>query len=180
MPGALSYVVALASDLSHVDLRRVAVLQTLRVAALAADTWGASRPVEMVGQHTSYVSLLARLQRIAAYDEPVLISGESGSGKESLAQAREAAALDARTAVTQYEQAQAAYAASVGTDEQAGRAYRIAEVRQQEGISTQVELLQARTQYEQARLNRVLAARDLEVARLRVAFLKDLPVSVRR
>jgi outer membrane protein len=97
--------------------------------------------------------------------------------QESLAQAREAAALDARTAVTQYEQAQAAYAASVGTDEQAGRAYRIAEVRQQEGISTQVELLQARTQYEQARLNRVLAARDLEVARLRVALLKDLPLA---
>ena len=71
----------------------------------------------------------------------------------------------------------AAYAASVGTDEQAGRAYRIAEVRQQEGISTQVELLQARTQCEQARLNRVLAARDLEVARLRVALLKDLPLA---
>jgi outer membrane protein TolC len=39
-----------------------------------------------------------------------------------------------------------------------------------------VELQQSRTQYEQARLNRVLAARDLEVARLRVALLKDLPV----
>jgi len=34
IPGALSYVIALASDLSHVDLRRVAVLQTLRVAML--------------------------------------------------------------------------------------------------------------------------------------------------
>jgi len=36
VPGALSYVVALASDLAGVDLRRVAVLQTLRVAALIA------------------------------------------------------------------------------------------------------------------------------------------------
>jgi len=36
VPGALSYVIALASDLSHVDLRRVAVLQTLRVAMLLA------------------------------------------------------------------------------------------------------------------------------------------------
>lgn len=96
--------------------------------------------------------------------------------EEALAQAREIAALDGRTAVTQLEQAHAAYAASVGTDEQAARAYRIAEVRQQEGISTQVELQQARTQYEQARLNRVIAARDLEMARLRIAFLKDLPV----
>jgi len=97
--------------------------------------------------------------------------------EESLAQVKEFAALDARTAVTQLEQAQAAYAASVGTDEQAARAYRIAEVRQEEGIATQVELLQSRTQYEQARLNRVLAARDLEVARLRMALLKDLPLA---
>jgi outer membrane protein len=97
--------------------------------------------------------------------------------EESLAQAKEFAALDARTAVIQLEQAQSAYAASVGTDEQAARAYRIAEVRQQEGISTQVELQQSRTQFEQARLNRVMAAKDLEMARLRVALLKDLPLT---
>jgi outer membrane protein len=97
--------------------------------------------------------------------------------EESLAQAREFASLDARTAVIQLEQAQSAYAASVGTDEQAARAYRIAEVRQQEGISTQVELQQSRTHYEQARLNRVVAAKDLEMARLRVALLKDLPLA---
>lgn len=96
--------------------------------------------------------------------------------EESLAQARDAAALDARTSITQLEQAQSAYAASVGTDAQAAKAYQIAEVRAQEGISTQVELQQARTQYEQARLNRVIAARDLEVAQLRVALLKDLPL----
>lgn len=97
--------------------------------------------------------------------------------EESLAEAKEFAALDARTAVTQLEQAEAAYAASVGTDAQAAKAYSIAEVRQQEGISTQVELQQARTQYEQSRLNRVLAAKDLEIARLRVVLLKDLPLA---
>lgn len=97
--------------------------------------------------------------------------------QESLAQVREFAALDARTAVVQLEQAQAAYAASVGTDQQAAKAYQIAEVRQREGISTQVELQQSRTQFEQARLNRVLAAKELEVARLRVALLKDLPLA---
>ena len=97
--------------------------------------------------------------------------------EETLAQTKEYAALDARTAVTQLSQAQSAYAASVGTDQQAAKAYSIAEVRQKEGISTQVELLQARTQFEQARLNRVLAAKDLEVARLRVALLKDLPLA---
>ncbi|MFI5310757.1 MAG: TolC family protein [Gemmatimonadales bacterium] len=99
--------------------------------------------------------------------------------KQSLDQVRELAALDAQTALTQLEQADANYAASVGTDVQAARAYSIAEVRFNEGISTQVELLQSRTQLEQARLNRVLAARDLEVARLRLAFLKDLPVRAR-
>ncbi len=97
--------------------------------------------------------------------------------EEGLAQAREFAALDARTATVQLEQAHAAYASSVGTDEQAAKAYSIAEVRQQEGISTQVELQQARTQYEQARLNRVIAAKELELARLRVALLKDLPLA---
>jgi outer membrane protein TolC len=98
------------------------------------------------------------------------------TARQSLEQVKELAALDAQTALSQLEQAEASYAASVGTDTQAARAYAIAEVRFQEGISTQVELQQSRTQYEQARLNRVLAARDLEVARLRVALLKDLPV----
>lgn len=97
--------------------------------------------------------------------------------EETYAAAKEFAALDAQTAVTQLAQAQAAYAASVGTDEQAAKAYGIAEVRQREGISTQVELQQSRTQFEQARLNRVLAAKELEVSRLRVALLKDLPLS---
>ena len=96
--------------------------------------------------------------------------------RQQLEQTRELAALDARTSLNQLAQAEAAYAASVGTGEQAAKAYSIAEVRFREGVSTQVELLQSRTQYEQARVNRVTAARDLEVARLRVAFLKDLPV----
>ena len=59
----------------------------LRVRALSVEQWGAARGIDMVGQHPSYVSLLARLQKVSDYDEPVLISGESGSGKESLAQA---------------------------------------------------------------------------------------------
>lgn len=96
--------------------------------------------------------------------------------RQQLEQTKELAALDARTSLNQLAQAEAAYAASVGTGEQAAKAYSIAEVRFREGVSTQVELLQSRTQYEQARVNRVTAARDLEVARLRVAFLKDLPV----
>jgi DNA-binding NtrC family response regulator len=59
----------------------------LRVRDLSIEGWGPARAIDMVGQHPSYVSLLARLQKISIYDEPVLITGESGSGKESLAQA---------------------------------------------------------------------------------------------
>jgi outer membrane protein TolC len=96
--------------------------------------------------------------------------------QQRLQQAREAAELDARIAINQYEQAQAAYAASVGTDEQAAKAYQIAEVRYKEGVSTQLELDQSRTQLLQARMNRVIGARDFELARLRLALLRDLPL----
>ena len=95
-----------------------------------------------------------------------------------LEQARDGAALDALLALTAYEQAAASYAAAVGTDAQAARAYAIAEVRFAEGLSTPVELTEARVQLEQARLQRVTTARDLEVARLRLALLKDLPLTV--
>lgn len=95
-----------------------------------------------------------------------------------LEQTRDGAELDALLALTAYEQAAAAYAAAVGTDAQAARAYAIAEVRFNEGLSTPVELTEARVQLEQARLQRVTTARDLEVARLRLALLKDLPLTV--
>ena len=98
--------------------------------------------------------------------------------QERLQQAREGAELDARISINQYEQAQAAYAASAGTDEQAAKAYQIAEVRFREGISTQLELDQSRTQLQQVRMNRVVAARDFELARLRLALLRDLPLGV--
>ncbi len=97
--------------------------------------------------------------------------------QQRLQQTHEAAELDARVSISQYEQSQAAYAASVGTDEQAAKAYQIAEVRYKEGISTQLELDQSRTQLQQARINRVIAARDFELARLRLALLRDLPLS---
>jgi DNA-binding NtrC family response regulator len=76
----------LPSDLSssvHGAFSEVA----LRARSLSVEEWGPARAIDMVGQHPSYVSLLARLQKAAAYDEPVLITGESGTGKESLAQA---------------------------------------------------------------------------------------------
>jgi outer membrane protein TolC len=94
-----------------------------------------------------------------------------------LAQIREHSDLDARTAIAQLGAARATWEASAGTVEQAERAYQIAEVRYREGISTQLELSDARFLLEQARVNRAQAARDLQVARVRVALLPDLPLS---
>ncbi len=96
--------------------------------------------------------------------------------KARLQQTREFASLDARQAVAQLEQAVATLAASGGTADQATRAYNIAEVRFREGLSTQLELTESRLLLQQARANRAQAARDFQVARLRLTLLKDLPL----
>ncbi len=92
-------------------------------------------------------------------------------------QTREFAALDARDALARLEAAEASWAASSGTEQQATRAYSIAELRYREGLSTQVELTDAQILLQQAQANRAVAARDLEIARLRVALLSDLPLA---
>jgi outer membrane protein len=92
-----------------------------------------------------------------------------------LTQARELAELDSYAAMSRLAAAEAAFSASAGTAQQASRAYQIAEIRYREGISTQVELSDSRILLEQAKANRALAARDLAVARARVALLRDLP-----
>lgn len=91
-------------------------------------------------------------------------------------QLREFAALDSRVTINNLLQARAAWQASLGTAEQASRAYSIAEVRYREGISTQLELNDARILLEQAVANRALAARDLQVARVKLELLPDLPL----
>ncbi|HUF34946.1 MAG TPA: TolC family protein [Gemmatimonadales bacterium] len=93
-----------------------------------------------------------------------------------LRQTRERAQLDARDAALQLEAAAAAWEASTGTEEQAARAYEIAEIRYREGISTQTELNEQRIQLAQAQVNRAQAARDLQVARTRLALLPALPL----
>jgi len=93
-------------------------------------------------------------------------------------QVREAASLDAQHALALLTQAQAALAASQGTSQQASRAYTIAEVRYREGLSTQVELNDSRLLLQQASANAALAVRNMQVARMRVALLRDLPLGV--
>jgi outer membrane protein len=94
-----------------------------------------------------------------------------------LQQSRELAEVDLRNALIQLEAADAGWQASAGTVEQASRAYQIADLRYREGISTQTELLDSRIQLEQAQASRARAARDLQVARMRLALLPALPLS---
>ena len=94
-----------------------------------------------------------------------------------LQQSRELAQVDARNAAIQMEAAEAGWQASAGTVEQAARAYSIAELRYREGISTQTELLDSRIQLEQAQASRARAARDLQIAKIRVLLLPSLPLA---
>jgi outer membrane protein len=91
-------------------------------------------------------------------------------------QVREFASLDSRVTLNNLLQARAAWEASRGTAEQAARAYSIATVRYKEGISTQLELNDSRILLEQAVANRALAARNLQVAQVKLALLPDLPL----
>ncbi len=95
-----------------------------------------------------------------------------------LQQSRELAQVDARNAAIQMEAAQAGWLASAGTVEQAARAYQIAELRYREGISTQTELLDSRIQLQQAQASRARAARDLQIAKVRVLLLPSLPLAL--
>jgi outer membrane protein TolC len=93
-----------------------------------------------------------------------------------LQQTQELADLDSRQALAELVAARAAWEATAGTIEQADRAYQIAGVRYRNGVSTQLELSDSQLALEQAQANRAQAARDLQVARARVALLPALPL----
>jgi outer membrane protein len=109
-------------------------------------------------------------------DEQIATAGLQ-QARAQLQQTRELAELDARNALNKLQAAQAQMNASRGTAQQAARAYQIATVRYREGISTQTELNDAQIQLQQAEANRATAARDLQVARMRLALLRDLPLT---
>jgi outer membrane protein len=95
-----------------------------------------------------------------------------------LRQTEELAALDSRSAWAELVAARAAWEASANTIQQATRAYEIADVRYRAGVSTQLELSDARLLLQQSEVNRAQAARDLQLARARMALLPDLPLGV--
>jgi len=94
-----------------------------------------------------------------------------------LQQMQEQSGLDTRVAWVELLAARATWEATAGTVEQATRAYQIADVRYQAGVGTQLELSDARLLLQQAEANRAQAARDVQVARARVALLPELPVT---
>ncbi len=96
-----------------------------------------------------------------------------------LKQTRELAELDDATARQDLLAAEAVWEASAGTVQQAERAYQIAELRNREGLSTQLELSDSRLSLEVARATRAQAARDLQVARARLALSPALPAGAR-
>lgn len=108
--------------------------------------------------------------------EELVAQANLSESRARLQQIREFASLDARVALNALDQAKSAWEASKGTSEQAARAYTIAEVRFREGISTQLELNDSRILVEQSTANRALAARNLQIARLKLALLANLPL----
>lgn len=102
---------------------------------------------------------------------------DAEAARQSLELTRALAALDTADAAEGLEAARARWQATAGTVGQAERAFQIAQTRLDAGISTPLELADARLLLQQAQTNRARAARDLQVARIRAALLPALPLS---
>jgi outer membrane protein TolC len=106
----------------------------------------------------------------------MVAEGNLSEAQALLQQTREAADLEARLARNELLVAESTLQSNSSTVQEAGRAYEIAQIRFREGISTQLELSDARLLLEQAEVNRAQALRDVQVARARLALLADLPL----
>lgn len=58
-----------------------------KVMALSEDRWSVNRRIAIVGRSSALESVMQKAEKVASFDEPILLTGESGVGKESLAQA---------------------------------------------------------------------------------------------
>jgi outer membrane protein len=108
----------------------------------------------------------------------MVAEGTLNEARARLEQTREAAELDARVAQGDLAEARAVLESNTGTVREAVRAWEIAQIRFREGISSQIELADARLLLEQAEVNRARALRDVQVARARLALLEDLPLGL--
>ena len=59
----------------------------LEIREMSAKRSGPEHAIEIVGRSPRLEEMLKKVAKVARYDEPVLVYGESGVGKESLAQA---------------------------------------------------------------------------------------------
>jgi outer membrane protein TolC len=101
----------------------------------------------------------------------------TAAAQASLQETRETADLEVIQARVAVETARAQWRSTERTVTQARRAYEIAVLRFNQGISTQVELVDARVLLEVALGDRAQAAKDLRVSRIRQALLPKLPLT---
>ena len=58
-----------------------------RIRSRSIEVGGENQAVDLVGLSPTFVDVLIKLEKVARYDEPVLVTGESGVGKEPFARA---------------------------------------------------------------------------------------------
>ena len=112
-----------------------------------------------------------------AYGENLTAKSVQHQAEAGFSLTERGALADTRNAQLTLATAEAQWRATAGTVEVAQRTYDIASVRFEEGVSTQSELADARILLQQAQANRAQAARDLQLARIRLALLPALPLS---
>ena len=98
------------------------------------------------------------------------------AARARLADVKEQVAVTARIVDAQLAAATATWEQARRTVEQAQRAFAIAELRFAQGASTHLELVDARTQLQQAEFNRARSPRHVRVATLRRDLLVGLPL----
>ncbi len=108
--------------------------------------------------------------------EQNIARADRDSAQAQLQLTKELSDLDDASARASLGAARADWEVAAGTIQQAARAYEIAELRFREGLSTQLELSDARLLLAQAQVNRARAARDLQLTRVRLALLPELPL----
>ena len=59
----------------------------LRIRAASVHRWDEEKAIELIGLDPRFTAMLAKVEKFARFQEPILITGESGVGKELLAKA---------------------------------------------------------------------------------------------
>ncbi len=106
-----------------------------------------------------------------------IAQADADEARAALRLSEELAALDLASTRSDLTAARVEWETSGRTIDQAQRAYEIAELRYSEGLSTQLELSDARLQLAQSLATRAEAARNLQVLRIRYALLPELPLA---